>query len=428
MNIDYKKETGDSMDNKLKQLVNHFTEKFGLEYYQLETISCYKKMMVNGEMHYICDLEFFPNATRDQAEEDYNPPGTACISYNITTGQLIHISFVQHQSFSTKTIFHTQSVKEVAKWIEEETGLQYGEDFSAFDTLDYGYLFKAEVHGYPISPDCMIEVEFDGAGKLTSFHISDAQIFDENIPIEAFTLTLPDIQSMIQEQIKLEYVPIEEEQKFISVYTIEETYITNDGNRIIPHFMNARSTTVNWQLKWENVLKDPIERKAINPYPEVSIEEALTHKKPSEEPQLTEDDMQTIFSTVIDVCRTVLPNDSGKWMLATIQKEEGFIEVICKLNETENTYFERKLIVLLDTNTFEVLNYMDNGELFEIFDAFTPALPAKISKEQAYNLLTNSVSLTPSYVYNPEKKRFVLCGVLSATEGVDAETGELLLL
>lgn len=416
------------MDKKLKQLVNHFTEKFGLEHYQLETISCYKKMMVNGEMHYICDLEFFPNATRDQADEDYNPPGTACISYNITTEKLIHILFVQHQSFSTKTIFQTQSVKEVAKWVEEETGLQYGEDFSAFDTLDHGYLFKAEAHGYPISPDCMIEVEFDETGKLISFHMNDAQIFDENMPFEAFTLTLSDVQSIIQEQIKLEYVPIEEEQKLISIYTIEETYITNDGKQIIPHFMNAHSTTVNQQLKWEDALEEPIERKAITPYPEVSIEEALTHKKPSKEPQLTEDEMQEIFSTVTDVCRTVLPNDSGKWMLATIQKEEGFIEVICKLNEKENTFFERKLIILLDVNTLEVLNYMDNVELFEIFDAFTPALPAKISKEQAYDLLMNSVSLTPSYVYDPEKSRFVLCGVLNATEGVDAATGELLLL
>lgn len=422
------KEIGDIMNNYLQKLINHFTDKFGLEHYQLETVSCYKKNMYNDETHYICDIEFFPNATRNQSEEDYNPPGTAIISYDITTEKLINLSFVQAQSFSTKTLFHTQSVKEVANWVEDETGLQYGEDFSAIDTLNHGYLFKAEVHGYPIYPEGMIEVEFDEVGKLLNFNFFDRQIFDENISFQEFTLTLADVQSIVKEQIQLEYVPIEEEQKFISIYTIDEIYITSDHKQIMPYFMSGCVTTVNQKLEWQTALAGMIEKKAINPYPAVSIEEAFTKKKPARAPKLTKQNIQVIISNATDVLRTVLPEESGKWILSTIQQQEGFLEVTCTLNETETTYFERKFMMLFDLNTFEVLNYMDNVQLFKIVDSFTPALSAKISKERALELLANSLSFTPTYVYDPETKQFVLCGLLSATEAVDAETGELLLL
>lgn len=416
------------MDHKLQQLVEYFTNKFGLEQYELETVSCYKKMMYDGNMHYLLDLELFPNATKNQAEEGYNPPGTASICYNITTEKLMYILFVGGQSFSTKTQFPTQSVKEIAKWIEEETDLQYGEDFSPFDTLDHGYLFRAEVHGYPISPDSMIEVEFDETGKLTSFSISDAQIFNESIPFQTFTLTTENVQSIIPNQLKLEQFPIEDEEKFISVYTIDEIYLTNDDKRIIPHFMGGREIAIGKTLIWQTALEGPIERQVVDPYPEVSTEEALTNKKPANDPKLTEQDIQKIISNTTDVLRTILPNESGKWTLSTIQNENRFIEVICQLDEDEQTLFNRKFIILLDSNTFEVLNYMDNGSLFEVFDAFTPAPPATLSKEDALDILKESITLTPTYVYDSQTDQFVLCGLLHAQQGVDAETGELLYL
>lgn len=410
------------MNKQLQQLADDLVEKFGLAHYQLETAACHIETNFSGETHYICDLEFFPNETKNQIE-DYNPPGTAIISYNITTEKLVSILFVNGQSFSTKTIFHKQSVKEVAKWIEEETGYRYGDDFTAFDTLDNGYLFKAEINGYDSTPDGFIEVEFDDVGKLTSFRISNEKVFTVNQQPETFTRTIEDVIPMMKDFVKLEQFPDEEQQRFVSVYTAEEIYVTNEGKRIIP---SEHRLAVNHLMTWESALRGTIERIPIVPYPVIPIEEAFTIKKPKPAPKLTEVDVQKAIPVVTDVLRTVLPDDSGKWTLTTIEKEQGFIKAVCRFNESKEIYFERQFIVLLDHQSFKVLNYLDNGELFEIFDAFTLAPTEKISKEEAFQILKQSFFLTPTYVYDAETKQFLLCAAVHANDYVDAVSGELI--
>ncbi len=415
------------MDERLQKLVNDFTKKFGLEHYQLETYSFHKASMYNGEVHYKCNLEFFPDATRDEAEDDLNPPGTAIIEYNLTTEKLTSVLFVNGQSFSTKIEFHDQTVREVANWIEQETGYRYDDHFFVTDTLDNGYEFKTDFHGIPSSPAGLIEVEFDHDGKLTFFILYDMHAINEDIKREKFTLTVEQIESIIQKQVILIQFPNEVTEKFVPVYAVNEVYIMNDGKRMIPYLSHERDEiVVNQLIEWTTALEGTIERKVIEPYSTISLEEAFSEHEPMMKPSITENQVSAIIQTVTDVLRTVQPINSGKWTLATIRSDEHFIEVICTWNGIKRAYLNRKFITLLDPTSFEVLNYIDNSELLKIFDSFTPAPEAKISQEEAYQKLFPFITLKPTYVYDLKTRQFQLCGLLDSTNSVDAVTGEII--
>ena len=72
-----------------------------------------------------------------------------------------------------------------------------------------------------------------------------------------------------------------------------------------------------------------------------------------------------------------------------------------------------------------LINYVDNGEVFEIFDTFAPAEKAVVSHEDAFEKLVSYISLTPTYVYDSVTEKYILCGLLDAAEGVNAVTGEI---
>lgn len=418
---------GEKMDTKLQALIDYFTEHFGLEHYQLERYSFYKESLYNGEFQYQCTMELFPNATKDEAEEDLNPPGTAVIEYNLTTQKLVSVLFVNGQSFSTKTFFKEQTVRDIASWVEEQTGYHYDKDFFVTDTLDNGYEFKTDFHGISSSPSGTIEVEFDEEGKLTSFSTFNMQTIQEEVEQENFTLSLADIAETVKKQVQLIRFPDEVEQRFIPLYAINETFITNDGKELITYEVEKRDEVIiNQVVEWTEALEGTIERKIVAPYIEVSLEEAFAQGGKTVKPAIENEQIPIILQKVRDVLRTVNPDDSGKWMVATIRRTDTFIEVICTLNEAQRAFLNRKFILLLDPITLDTLNYIDNKELMDILFSFTPAPKEKVSQEEAYQKLYSSITLTPTYVYNPSKKKFQLCGLLDSQYCVDAITGNLL--
>ena len=76
----------------------------------------------------------------------------------------------------------------------------------------------------------------------------------------------------------------------------------------------------------------------------------------------------------------------------------------------------------------KVLNYVDNCALFEIFESFTGAQEAVITHEEAFEKLLSYISLDPTYVYDKVTEKYILCGLLDATDAVDAITGEIISL
>jgi len=229
------------MDKRLQKIVDKTQEKFGLDAYQLERHSIHKERDTMGDTYYTFTMEWFPKELSEPIEEDYNPEGTAIVEYAIQKQQFSNVSFVQGESFSTKTHFPGKAVDEVAVWLEKETGLVYKQDFKLTQANANGFQFMSDVDGIYFSPSCKIEVDFDDAGKLTSYHSYGTNPSQELVERSKFTLTLEEIEPIVKKQLQLVKFPSETEKRFVPVYAMEEVYVTVDGERIIPFIEHERS-------------------------------------------------------------------------------------------------------------------------------------------------------------------------------------------
>ncbi len=77
----------------------------------------------------------------------------------------------------------------------------------------------------------MIEVDFDNAGKLTSYHSYGTDPSHETLEQTKFTLTLEEIEPIVKKQLQLVKFPSESEKRFVPVYAMEEVYVTMDGSQ-----------------------------------------------------------------------------------------------------------------------------------------------------------------------------------------------------
>ena len=166
-------------------------------------------------------------------------------------------------------------------------------------------------------------------------------------------------------------------------------------------------------------------REQIDLVSEATADEAFEGKGIEEKLVVTADQIKQSKDVVRDVFRSEYPEESGMWKLDTLQRLEHFIKATCSMNETATSVFNRKVVVLINPETMNLLNYVDNGEVFEIFDTFAPAEKAVVSHEDAFEKLVSYISLTPTYVYDSVTQKYILCGLLDAAEGVNAVTGEV---
>ncbi|HJF32019.1 MAG TPA: hypothetical protein K8V56_09610 [Sporosarcina psychrophila] len=414
------------MDERLQRIADEAQVKFGLDAYRLERYSIYKERDSTGIAVYNFNMEWFPKELNEPIDEDYNPVGTAIVEYAIQKQHFSSVSFVQGETFSTKTHFPNQTVDEVAAWLEEETRLIYEQDFKLTEANASGFQFKSDVDGIHISPSCMIEVEFDDTGKLTSYHSYGTIPSQELVEKSKFTLTLEEIEPIVKKQLQLVKFPSETEKRFVPVYAMEEVYVTVEGARIIPFMEHERSEVrVDEVIVWDKPLNEQINREEITVVSEVSIEEAFGKNDASEKLTLSAKQIEGSKKNTRDVLRAEYPDESGKWKLFKLQRQENFIEAHCQLNEDDPTFFNRKVVVFMHPETMKVLNFLDNGAMFEIFDAFAPAAKAAVTHEEAFEKMIPYITLDPTYVYDEIMGKYILCGLLDAAECVDAVTGEI---
>lgn len=417
------------MDKRLQKIAEETQEKFGLDAYRLERHSIYKERDATGDAYYTFIMEWFPKELSEPIEEDYNPEGTAIVEYAIQKQQFSGVSFVQGESFSIKTQFPSKTADEVAAWIEQETGLLYKQDFKLTKANGNGFQFKSDVEGIYFSPSCMIEVDFDDAGKLTSYHLYGTKPSRDLVEQSEFTLTLEEIEPIVKKQLQLVEFPSETEKRLLPVYAMEEVYVTVDGARIIPFMEHERSEVkVNEVIEWDKRLEEQISREEITVVVEVSVEEAFGNFDAGEKLTLSAEQIEHSKNIVRDVLRVEYPMESGKWKLFKLQRQENFIEAHCKINEEDSTPFNRKVVVFINPETMKVLNYLDNGAMSEIFDAFSPAEKAVVTHEEAFEKMIPYITLDPTYVYDEVVGKYILCGLLDAAEAIDAVTGEIILL
>lgn len=417
------------MDERLTEIIDMCIDKFGLSAYKLETYSMHKERNSKGEVSYKFNMEFFPNVLSESVEEDINPDGTAVIEYNIQHEMVESVVFVSGQSFATKTHFVDKTADEIAAWIEVETGLRYQTDFNVSEVTETSIQFKSDVDGIHLSPAGMIEVEFDEAGKLTSYYLYDSIPKEKDITKSEFTLTLEEIEPLVREQLQLVNFPIEIEKRFAPVYAMEEVYIPMDGSRRIPYLELERSeVNVNKLMEWDVPLIGEVTREELNLNSEVSVEDAFGNIGVDEKLVISDEEVKQCEVIVQDVLRTVFPKESGNWCLDTLQRHENFIEAVSRLKDEDSSFFNRKFVVLINPQTMAVVNYIDNGQIFEIFDTFAPAAKAVVSHEEAFEKLLPYISLEPAYVFDEVTGKYVLCGLLDAAEGIDGITGEIVSL
>ena len=121
---------------------------------------------------------------------------------------------------------------------------------------------------------------------------------------------------------------------------MEEVYVTVDGERIIPFMEHERSEVkVDEVIEWDKPLEKQINREEITIVSEASAEEAFGNVDVGEKLTLSDEQIEHSKNIVRDVLRTEYPNDSGKWKLSKLQRQENFIEAHCEINEDRSNAF-----------------------------------------------------------------------------------------
>ncbi|MFW5438633.1 hypothetical protein [Paenibacillus apiarius] len=419
------------MDITIKEIIAATRHKFGLDNYYLHSHELYRDVNVFNETMYSLSMEWYPSHIMEQEEEGLNPTGTAVIQYDLGARQYKSVIFVQGKSYANGPTYQDISLGEIIKWVEAEAGIVYGEQFQLLKGEEGAFHFNECVDGIPIAPSGQIEIRFDEAGKLVQYsvygHFPPASIIQE----ETYSLSLENVEPLAKKQLQLIEYPVDEEQCLLPLYGIEEIYVTNDGTGTLPFefIVQARSRlNIDKVIEWELPSTQPFERKDVDWREEVTSEQALACEPHPDSFPITEAEQEKCIAAVKEGLRQLYPNDSGQWLLKTLHREKGYIQAILRENTPTKRVFQRKLLLFIDANRYEVINYMDNKPLLSMFDEFQAPEDVAVSKDDAYAKLKEFIELTPVYVYVPGEKKYVLCGKLDCQYAVNASSGEVVAL
>lgn len=421
---------GGTMDNRLQKIVDETRVKYGLENYQLGTYEIYKERDTVGKAYYQFAMEWYPLATIDTLEEDYNPDGTAIITYHIQKQQFIEVTFVQRESYATITQFTNQSADAVLAWVKEEVQAIYDGDLRLVDQLSNYFRFETHIEGISMVPGLTVEVEFDDLGKLIRYATTGLNETGKAVQQSTFALTLEEIEPLIKAQLQLIHYPSEEENCFKPIYVIEEIFIDAENPKHITRLDQAATKIeLGEVLEWSSPSMKELREEEIPSLYIATADEAFGNVDVDIALQLTKEQVEQSKVAVSDALSIVHPEDSGLWRLENLQYERDlFITAHCVRNDSDDLPFKQKIVVFLNPDNLSVIHLVDNGALFEMMQAFEPAKEASITHAEAYEKLAYSIGLMPTYVYDVAQEAYVLCGLLDASDGVDAVTGEVISL
>ncbi|WLR57286.1 hypothetical protein LC048_10730 [Mesobacillus subterraneus] len=415
------------MDKRMKDLVDFIRDKYGLKKYFLHTYQIRSNTTIFNETVYTLDMEWFPDHEKDWQDEDFNPEGTAYIEMDIHSKEVFTVIFTGGRSYANKK-FSFNDRDEIIKWIEKETGLKYQQQFHFWKEEEGKIHFKECINGVAVSPSGSIEVKFDDAGKLTQLFVC-GQFPDESLVIqEKYKLSINLIEGMAKEQLKLAEFPSMEKKKLVPAYAMEEIYIKNDlsGTLNFEFIVDAKSRLpIDEVMEWENSSQKSFQRKELSLVENMAPEQAFSKEPHPDLKPITESESKMCLESIKLLLSGEFPEDSGNWILKSLHREKGYIHAVLKVKEQEERVFHRKLLLFIDPQTYEVLNYMDNKSLLEIYKDFQAADLVKVTKEESYDKLKNLIELSPYYVYDFEQEKYVLCGKLDSQYAVIASNGDV---
>ncbi len=419
------------MSEEIKELIHFTKQKFGLDDYYLKHDKFYRHVNIFNETVYILSMEWFPNHVTERQEDGSNPEGVALIEVDVHSKQFRSAIFVGDKSFAKGISNYNDDVNDIIKWVEQETKLAYETEFQISKEAEREYYFTACLDGILVSPMGSIEIKFDQEGKLTFFAIYGEFPSEKAIQRETYTLSFAQIEHLAKKQLQLIEFPLFEEEKLLSVYAMEEIYLTNDGQSMIPFefIVDERAyVKIDKTIEWVRPIHQPFEGQEIELTEDISVEQALVCQPSPDSFPITIIEQEKCIVAVKDFLRKAYQNDTGKWRIKSLHRDNGYICATLRLNQQENHAFRRKLTIMIDPNSFEVLNYVDNQMFLEMFDDFQSPAKVMINQENAYEKIKDYIELNPYYVYDFKQMKYILCGKLYCQYGVNAVTGDMKML
>ncbi|MBT2728113.1 hypothetical protein J7E63_14320 [Bacillus sp. ISL-75] len=414
------------MDNRVQELVDFTMDKWGLDNYYLHTYNFYRKLNVLNETIYTLTMEWYPSHITEQEDEDCNPDGTAVIDLNVQNRQFESVIFVDGETFANRRLIRSIEIDEIIKFIENETGLIHGNQFHLQSEEENKYLFRSSINGVAVSPSGTIEIKFNPEGKLAYFSkYGPFPSVDKELE-ETFCLKLEDVEQIAKNQLKLIEFPLRKQKKLVPVYCLEEIYITNDLSKTLPFIYLGLVYTIDERLHWHTSNKKSFKRRQMNLIENVTAEQAFAFEPHSDLIPITDSEKEKCISSVKDFLSQAYPRDSGKWLLKTLHRDNGYIQGTLRLIDQESSIMQRKLMLLIDPISFKVLNYMDNEDFLEIYNECQETESITINLENAFERIKSTIDLKPVYVYDFEQKIYVLCGRIDSDCGINAINGDLL--
>lgn len=418
------------MEEQLQELADDTQKKFGLADYYLKRHHIFYETN-NLETTYLLSMEWFPEG-HDQTDEDYNPAGTAVIDVDIHTKAVKRIVFVHEKTFATEGDYpSTADQDSVIEWVEEMTGLQFGRQFQLLLEEDGAFSFQAVVDNIPVYPSGSIEVEFNDYDQLASFFIDGSFPAEDIVKWEPFSLTPEKVDQTVRNQFKLLEVPLEAQEKWLPVYGIEELFVANDGSRTLPFEpITHQGSYVEKALimGWDTLSNEKFYSEEIDLSSDVSEKQALANEPHLDTFPITESEQMNCEEETLHFLQRVYPDDSGKWTLTGLRRDNGAIVAELRLTYGDKRALQRKLRLIIDSERYIAINYVDNNLLFDMFKHFHSAETPAILANEAFEKIREHIEITPVYVFDNEMHGYILCGKIDCDYSVNAVNGEFVLL
>ncbi|GLF92247.1 hypothetical protein Saga11_35060 [Bacillus safensis] len=423
------------MNANIQQLIDQTRMKFGLDLYHLKRHSFHRYVNMFNETVYTLNMEWFPSHEAETGDDDLNPDGTVVIDVNFNTGKVESVIFVMDKTYAQNGItFKSPYPAHVIQWIEQETGLIYGEHFHMHQEEKAELVFEEKVDDVTVTPSGRIEVKWDEHGQLIHFTHHGSFMAKNLLRAEEYALSVDMIENLAEQQVQRFDWPSFEQNRIRSIYALEEIYVKNDGTGTLPFEIGREETHcihMNQVMEWNESLNKAFEKKEMNIHEDITAEQAFSLEPSPDTFPITKEEQAECIKAVRTFLTQNYSKDTGKWVLKTLHREHGYIHAILKTHDQEGCGFMDKIKIFIDASTFEAVNYIDKKEMFQVCGILNPSQAASemtISKQEAFEKLRERLKLTPIYVYDDAQKQYVLCGKLDCHDGVDAASGEVISL
>lgn len=409
-----------TLEESLQQLVDYINEQCGLSAYRLNN-----HFLTHDPIEgFVFLTEWIPKRVVSHIHQR-NPDGTAIISLNYHSKQILSVVFVNDVSFADSGVLPDQD--SFVSWLESHTTLHYDEQFTQTHREDRKIIYEAKVDGLNVLPKGKIEVRYNTDGQLV-FYIKDG-IFPRLSEIEHsdYALTNETITPFYERALKMLEIPVEKDETWKPYYILEESLISNDlQNCFNADSVNERSVyfEVNHLLTWSNAVGGHFHRKDVELLEKASVHDAEQRQPHRDHLPLTENCLIRIIQETARVIQLHFPDEPGKWMVKRIYREyQHIMSEVVPYNS--NRIYNRRIKVVLNED-LHAINMVDNDIIYELLEHFEKAPEAKITPESALESLMPYVNITPVYAYNRLHEKYQIHGKLDCPMAIDAITGELI--